>query len=138
MNNETIPFEESLFVNQNSKYILSILNEDVKSSSWLLTNGIHKIGRLDDKEIILDDITVSRNHGYISVDDNELTITDEQSTNGIFVNGELIKESKLTSGTRIQIEDFKFVRDVGVTFQILFNKIIRKKLKKKKLMILML
>ena len=103
MNNETIPFEESLFVNQNSKYILSILNEDVKSSSWLLTNGIHKIGRLGDKEIILDDITVSRNHGYISVDDNELTITDEQSTNGIFVNGELIKESKLTSGTRIQI-----------------------------------
>jgi len=56
MNNETIPFEESLFVNQNSKYILSILNEDVKSSSWLLTNGIHKIGRLDDKEIILADI----------------------------------------------------------------------------------
>ena len=27
--------------------------------------------------------------------------------------------------------DFKFVRDVGITFQILFNKIIRKKLKKK-------
>ena len=66
MNNETIPFEESLFVNQSGKYILSILNEDVKSSSWLLTNGIHKIGRLDDKEIILDDVTVSRNHGYIT------------------------------------------------------------------------
>ncbi len=29
------------------------------------------------------------------------------------------------------IKDFKFVRDVGVTFQKLFNKIIRKKLKKK-------
>ena len=28
-------------------------------------------------------------------------------------------------------KDFKFVRDVGVTFQLLFNKIIRKKLKKK-------
>ena len=28
-------------------------------------------------------------------------------------------------------KDFKFVRDVGVTFQILFNKIIRKKIKKK-------
>ena len=28
-------------------------------------------------------------------------------------------------------KDFKFVRDVGVTFQMLFNKIIRKKLKKK-------
>ncbi len=28
-------------------------------------------------------------------------------------------------------KDFKFVRDVGITFQIIFNKIIRKKLKKK-------
>ena len=28
-------------------------------------------------------------------------------------------------------KDFNFIRDVGVTFQILFNKIIRKKLKKK-------
>ena len=106
MNNETIPFEESLFINQSGRYVLSILNEDVKSSSWMLTNGIHKIGRLNDKEIILDDITVSRNHGYISVDDNNLSITDEESTNGIFVNGELVKESKLTSGTRIQIGKF--------------------------------
>tara|TARA_B100001250_G_scaffold271796_1_gene234679 strand:- start:4947 stop:5297 length:351 start_codon:yes stop_codon:yes gene_type:complete len=106
MNNETIPFEESLFINQSGRYVLSILNEDVKSSSWLLTNGIHKVGRLDDKEIILDDVTVSRNHGYISVDDNNLTITDEASTNGIFVNGEIVKESQLTSGTRIQIGKF--------------------------------
>ena len=103
MNNETIPFEESLFINQNAKYILSILNEDVRSSSWLLTNGIHKIGRLNDKEIILDDVTVSRNHAYISVDDDMLLITDEGSTNGIFVNGELTKEKQLYSGTRIQI-----------------------------------
>jgi len=106
MNNETIPFEESLFINQNAKYILSILNEDIKSSSWLLTNGIHKIGRLNDKEIILDDVTVSRNHAYISVDDDMLLINDEGSTNGIFVNGELKKESKLYSGTRIQIGKF--------------------------------
>jgi len=106
MNNETIPFEESLFINQNAKYILSILNDDIKSSSWLLTNGIHKIGRLSDKEIILDDVTVSRNHAYISVDDDLLTINDEGSTNGIFVNGEIIKESKLYSGTRIQIGKF--------------------------------
>ncbi len=103
MNNETIPFEESLFINQNAKYILSILNDDIKSSSWLLTNGIHKIGRLNDKEIILDDVTVSRNHAYISVDDDLLIINDEGSTNGIFVNGEIIKEAKLYSGTRIQI-----------------------------------
>tara|TARA_B100000902_G_scaffold336958_1_gene337546 strand:+ start:2141 stop:2488 length:348 start_codon:yes stop_codon:yes gene_type:complete len=109
MNNETTPFEESLFINQSAKYIISILNDDIKSSSWLLTNGIHKIGRIDDKEIILDDITVSRNHAFISVDDDEIYITDEGSTNGVFVNGELIKETKLLSGTRIQIGKFYLV-----------------------------
>ena len=106
MNNDTIPFEDSLFINQEAKYILSLLNDDVKSSSWLLTNGIHKIGRLENKEIILDDVTVSRNHGYISVDDEEITIVDEGSTNGIFINGELKSESNLQSGFIIQIGKF--------------------------------
>ena len=109
MNNDTIPFEDSIFINQEAKYILSLLNDEVKSSSWLLTNGIHKIGRLENKEIILDDITVSRNHGYISVDDEEIVIVDEGSTNGIFVNGELTPESKLQSGFRIQIGKFNLI-----------------------------
>ena len=55
MNNDTIPFEDSIFINQEAKYILSLLNDETKSSSWLLSNGIHKIGRLETKEIILDD-----------------------------------------------------------------------------------
>ena len=109
MNNETIPFEESIFINQEAKYILSLLNDETKSSSWLLTNGIHKIGRLVTKEIILDDVTVSRNHAFISVDDETVIITDEKSTNGIFVNGELTDESVLTSGSRIQIGKFSLI-----------------------------
>ena len=109
MNNDTVPFEDSIFVNQEAKYILSLLNDETKSSSWLLTNGIHKIGRLETKEIILDDVTVSRNHAFISVDDETVIITDEKSTNGIFVNGELTDESVLTSGSRIQIGKFSLI-----------------------------
>ena len=109
MNNDTIPFEDSIFINQEAKYILSLLNDETKSSSWLLTNGIHKIGRLETKEIILDDVTVSRNHAFMSVDDDTVIITDEKSTNGIFVNGELTDESVLTSGSRIQIGKFSLI-----------------------------
>ena len=109
MSNDTIPFEDSIFINQEAKYILSLLNDETKSSSWLLTNGIHKIGRLENKEIILDDVTVSRNHAFISVDDETVIITDEKSTNGIFVNGELTDESVLTSGSRIQIGKFSLI-----------------------------
>ena len=75
----------------------------------MLTNGIHKIGRLPHKEIILDDITVSRNHAFISVDDETVIISDENSTNGIFVNGELTNESALFSGYRIQIGKFNLI-----------------------------
>ena len=109
MNNDTIPFEDSIFINQEAKYIVSLLNDETKSSSWLLTNGIHKIGRLENKEIILDDVTVSRNHAFLSVEDETVIITDEKSTNGIFVNGELTDESVLTSGSRIQIGKFSLI-----------------------------
>ena len=109
MNNDTVPFEDSIFINQEAKYVLSLLNDETKSSSWLLSNGIHKIGRLETKEIILDDVTVSRNHAFISIDDDTVIITDEKSTNGIFVNGELTDESALTSGSRIQIGKFSLI-----------------------------
>ena len=109
MNDDTIPFEDSIFINQEAKYVLSLLNDETKSSSWLLTNGIHKIGRLESKEIILDDITVSRNHAFISVDDETVTISDEKSTNGIFVNGKLTDESVLMSGYRVQIGKFNLI-----------------------------
>ena len=109
MNNDTIPFEDSIFVNQEARYILSLLNDDIKSSSWLLTNGIHKIGRLANKEIILDDVTVSRNHGYLSVDDEEILIVDVGSINGIFVNGEVETESNLQSGSRLQIGKYNLI-----------------------------
>jgi pSer/pThr/pTyr-binding forkhead associated (FHA) protein len=109
MNNETIPLEDSLIFNQNSKYILSLLNEEVSSTSWFLPNGLHKIGRLPEKEIILDDVTVSRHHAFITVDDEEISITDEESTNGIFINGELLTESTLKSGDSLQVGKFSLI-----------------------------
>ena len=50
-----------------------------------------------------------RLNAFISVDDDSLTITDEKSTNGIFVNGELTDESVLMSGYRIQIGKFNLI-----------------------------
>jgi pSer/pThr/pTyr-binding forkhead associated (FHA) protein len=109
MKNETRPLEDSLIFNQNSRYILSLLNEEITSISWFLTNGVHKIGRLPDKEIILDDVTVSRNHGFITLEDDDIYIIDEDSTNGIFVNGELITEIEIKSGDRLQIGKFSLI-----------------------------
>ncbi len=50
------------------------------SSSWKLINKNYNIGRSSENNIILDDITVSRNHALLSVSkDNINIITNEKS-----------------------------------------------------------
>jgi len=89
------------------KYVLNVLNQSSRSSSWILNEGNYTIGRLAEHEIILDDVTVSRNHGKIIIESDNLKITDNNSTNGIYINDVLIKEStEINSGDKIQIGKF--------------------------------
>ena len=103
MNQDTQPIGDDINIYGEVKYILTLIDSSIKSSSWLLNDGVHRIGRINDYEILLDDITVSRHHGIVTVNDNLIEIRDEESTNGIFINGELIKDMVLKPGDRIQI-----------------------------------
>ena len=53
--------------NKNVRFVLSVLNQSSRSSSWMLNDGSYTIGRLENHEIILDDVTVSRNHAEIII-----------------------------------------------------------------------
>ena len=93
--------------NSTVKFVLNVLNQSSRSSSWMLNEGNYTIGRLAEHEIILDDVTVSRNHGKITIESGNSTIIDNNSTNGIYINDLLIKDnSKLNSGDKIQIGKF--------------------------------
>tara|TARA_B100000902_G_C26817155_1_gene672096 strand:- start:276 stop:617 length:342 start_codon:yes stop_codon:yes gene_type:complete len=93
--------------NSNVKFVLNVLNQNSRSSSWMLNEGNYTIGRLVEHEIILDDVTVSRNHGEIIIENEYSKITDNSSTNGIYINDILIKDSsELNSGDKIQIGKF--------------------------------
>ena len=70
-----------------------------------MTNN-YSIGRTSDNNIILDDITVSRNHAFLSVNKNEVRILDNNSTNGIYVNNQIENDYVLKSGDKIQIGKF--------------------------------
>ena len=54
--------------NSTVKFVLNVLNQSSRSSSWMLNEGSYTIGRLAGHEIILDDVTVSRNHGKITIE----------------------------------------------------------------------
>lgn len=103
MDNETIPLETSSNSAQEPLYILSLLNNEFMSSSWKLIVKEYYIGRSSDNSIILDDISVSRNHALLSVTNQNVKITDNKSTNGVYINNEIKSECELKSGDKIQI-----------------------------------
>ena len=68
------------------------------------------LGRDPNSDIFLDDVTVSRHHAKIVVSDDSVTIIDVGSTNGTYVNNELIEERRiLFSNDELQIGKYKLV-----------------------------
>ena len=103
MDNETIPLDSSNSDAVEPVCILSLLNNELMSSSWKLINKDYNIGRSSENNIILDDITVSRKHALLSVNNENIKIIDNNSTNGIYLNNVIISDSQLKSGDKIQI-----------------------------------
>jgi len=103
VDNETIPLDSSSSSAEEPLFILSLLNNELMSSSWKLSNKDYKIGRSSENNIILDDITVSRNHALLSVNNKNIKIKDNNSTNGIYINNIIQSDTELKSGDKIQI-----------------------------------
>ena len=109
MDDHTKPLEKQAS-NKNIKYLLTLLNLELMSSSWILQNGKYTIGRLSNHQIILDDVTVSRNHASIDIKNEKVKISDNNSTNGIYVNDNLIaNDAIIKSGDKLQIGKFQLL-----------------------------
>lgn len=82
-----------------SPFVLELVSQ---SMTFPLPCGKIRLGAAKDNDIVLDDPTVSRKHACLEVTEQECRVTDTQSTNGTFVNGERISRSCiLTSGDQI-------------------------------------
>ena len=68
-----------------------------------LKPGTNSIGRYSDNDFTIPDASVSGAHCQISVDDNSVSIQDLGSTNGTFVEGNLVTETNLRSGHTIRL-----------------------------------
>lgn len=67
------------------------------------------LGRDPLSDIFLNDITVSREHALISIDNEKAVIRDVGSLNGTYVNNKPIEEIGLNSKDEIRVGKFKFV-----------------------------
>ena len=67
------------------------------------------IGRDPDSDIFLNDITVSRTHAILELDQGVVTVTDAGSLNGVYVDGVTVDRAVLRNGDQLQIGRFQMV-----------------------------
>jgi ABC transport system ATP-binding/permease protein len=86
----------------------------VAGSRFLLSSNSLTIGRDDDNDIAVSDQTISRRHASLQREENGgYALVDEQSANGVFVNGLRVERIFLQAGDRIQIGDSLFRYEPG-------------------------
>jgi hypothetical protein len=67
------------------------------------------VGRSQDCDLFLDDVTVSRHHADLLPDAGGWRLTDVGSLNGSYVNRRRIESQLLTGGDEVQIGKYRFV-----------------------------
>jgi len=65
-----------------------------------------RIGRDPANEVVIDNVGVSRHHATLILLDDRFVLKDEQSANGVFVNGQKVEERELVDGDVVQIGKF--------------------------------
>jgi pSer/pThr/pTyr-binding forkhead associated (FHA) protein len=85
-----------------------VLDADEGPSTVPIPDGWSRIGRSPTADIRLDDPTVSRRHALIvSRPSGRLSVLDDRSLNGVFVNGERVEWSELCDGDELGIGRYR-------------------------------
>jgi hypothetical protein len=78
-------------------------------SRYLLDREETTVGRHPDSDIFLDDVTVSRRHATLTHTPDGVSVEDNGSLNGSYVNGERVEQRTLATGDELQIGRFKLL-----------------------------
>jgi hypothetical protein len=87
-------------------YRLTIVSGPNRGSSFSLSEGENAIGRSEDGRVVLSSSRVSKRHCTVFLQEDELLLQDEGSTNGTFLNGEMVQKKALQPGDRITVGEF--------------------------------
>ena len=90
-----------------NQYVITVIEDDNIRNVNLTSFHKSKIsfGRGEENDIVLTSPLVSVNHGYFELSDNSISVTDNQSTNGIFVNNNKMSQATLKDGDSVKIDD---------------------------------
>ena len=100
----------SLYESQPPLLVVKLKDRPLKT--YPFTGKEMTIGRLPQNDIVIDNLSVSRNHAVVSSTKSGFTITDLGSKNGTFLNGKQIDKAELHNGDTIAIGKYQ------ITFKI--------------------
>jgi pSer/pThr/pTyr-binding forkhead associated (FHA) protein len=83
--------------------LLTLQFKDLALKEFELTGQSMTMGREPDNDIIVENLLVSGYHARIDPAGREYILTDLQSKNGTFVNGERVTSTKLKDGDQILV-----------------------------------
>ncbi len=96
-----------------SSPVLRMVRGPQRGAEFKVNPQVTSIGRNPQCDIFLNDMTVSRLHASISVQDGAYVISDEQSFNGVWVNNASVGNKVLEQDDFVQIGRFGFIFDIG-------------------------
>jgi len=108
---EKLSPEEARIIAQLSpdKAMLIGVSGPSKGFRYLLSQDVSRIGREVGLDISLDDVTVSRKHAEIVIENGTFVLKDSKSLNGTYVNAVSVDSIALQHGDQIQIGKFRFI-----------------------------
>ena len=84
-------------------------------SRYLLDQQLIRLGRHPEADILLDDITLSRQHAEVRQTPDGYVVVDAGSLNGTYLNRRRVEEALLRNGDELQVGRFRLVFYDGAT-----------------------
>ncbi len=89
--------------------LLAVVRGPNAGSRYLLDRDSTSIGRHPDSHVFLDDVTVSRHHARVDLEDEGFVLYDLGSLNGTYLAGERVDRRVLRAGAELQVGRFKLL-----------------------------
>lgn len=89
--------------------ILVVRGGEDEGRHFEISSAVTTIGRHEDSNICLDDITVSRQHSEIHESSGRYIVRDAGSLNGTYVNQNRIDVAELSQGDELQVGKYRLV-----------------------------
>lgn len=91
---------------------ISIKSQGEKGKeNMTLGQGTYSIGRSEECDIVLDHKKISRKHAELCIEEDQYTLIDLASANGIYLKGKKISQAKSKKREKFSIGDFSLVID---------------------------